>query len=660
VSVLAVSSTAADDVLAVFARHNDLAGGQPGYRRQRLVAAREFLADHPDLDAWMATPLDARLVELARRKLAWQLVAFAIVSGRCRADAEFLFAKSFGHSVTRWVTVLFPDDVDRLRRAAGRLGAGSPAVAVRDALPLAVAFTGRPPSSLRVEDLDALGAAIDTTPRLSVAMRRRRRGALFRLRRLLFEAAMVDLPAEHRRGGGPATRQARLAVVPAPEIRRTLLAYLDARAAVLRPKSIDKLTSALAIFGEFVCGHDPALRCIAGLERRHVEAFLAWTSTRAGRGSHDAARPVGPHVHAQAAIALRGFLDDTRAWGWADTPPRQLIFDTDIPRQPQALPRALPPGIDAAVIDAVGRLDHCFARVGITVLRHTGLRIGELLDLELRDLLDYGTNGTWLRVPLGKLHTERSVPLDDVALDALHEWLAQRVPQRARPHPRDGHPADFIFVERGRRLGTARIQRGLRDAVLAAGLTGPDGQPLRVVAHQLRHTWATELANAGMSLQALMTLLGHRSPEMTIRYARLASPTLKSAYDQAAGKIARRIPIAVTGGTAAPNTVEWLAAEMLKTHVAHGYCSRQLAAEACAFANICETCPNYVTTPEFIPAIEAQLDDIRRLRDDAGTRGWTTETARHQRVITSLEAHLRRLTRDRPEQVPLDPPPRAG
>jgi site-specific recombinase XerD len=45
-------------------------------------------------------------------------------------------------------------------------------------------------------------------------------------------------------------------------------------------------------------------------------------------------------------------------------------------------------------------------------------------------------------------------------------------------------------------------------AVRAAGLTGPDGTPLRVVPHQLRHTFSTTLVNAGMSLQALMALLG--------------------------------------------------------------------------------------------------------------------------------------------------------
>jgi integrase len=643
-TAFAGATTEDNGLLAAFMDQDHLLGGQAPYRRDRLMAARAFLDAHPDLDEWMQAPVETRLVELRRRPLAWPLVAFAIVSGRCRADAEFLFAKNFGHSVTRWIAGLFPADVGGLRDAAARVGAASGDQAVRETLSLAVAFTGRPPSRLNVDDLDALAAAIDTTPRLSPAMRRGRRGQLFVLRRLLFEAGMVDLPAHHRREGGPATRQARLAAITAPEIRRTLVAYLDARAVVLRPKTIEKLTSALAIFGEFLCAHDTDLRSIAGLERRHVEAFLAWTATRPSRGSHDRSRTVGPYVHAHAAIAVRGFLEDITAWGWADAPRQPLLFATDIPRQPDTLPRALAPDVDAAVMAAVGDLDDRFARVGITVLRHTGLRMGELLDLELDHVVDYGPSGAWLRVPLGKLNNERAVPVDDAALEALEEWLAHRPSVRARPHPRDAHPADFVFMERGRRLGPTRIQRGLRDAVAAAGLTGPDGHPLRVVAHQLRHTWATELANAGMSMQALMTLLGHRSPEMTIRYAQLASPTLKAAYDQAAGKIAKRIPVAARGRPAIPDRVEWLAAEMLKTRVAHGYCSRELAAEACPYANICETCPNFVTTAEFAPALEAQLADVRHLRDDATARGWTSEVMRHQRVIVSLESHLRRLT----------------
>jgi len=120
----------------------------------------------------------------------------------------------------------------------------------------------------------------------------------------------------------------------------------------------------------------------------------------------------------------------------------------------------LPPDVDTALMAEVAGLEDRFARGAITVLRRTGLRIGELLDLELDHLVDHGPNGTWLRAPLGKLNNERSVPVDDAALMALDEWLAHRQGQRARAHHRDGHLADFMFVERGRRIGVARIRQG--------------------------------------------------------------------------------------------------------------------------------------------------------------------------------------------------------
>jgi hypothetical protein len=82
---------------------------------------------------------------------------------------------------------------------------------------------------------------------------------------------------------------------------------------------------------------------------------------------------------------------------------------------------------------------------------------------------------------------------------------------------------------------------------------------------------------------------------------------------------------------------------MLKTRVAHGYCARELVAEACPYANICEGCSNLVTAPEFLPALESQLDDVRALHNDAEVRGWESEAARHARIIASLETHLHRL-----------------
>jgi integrase len=100
------------------------------------------------------------------------------------------------------------------------------------------------------------------------------------------------------------------------------------------------------------------------------------------------------------------------------------------------MPRALAPDTDRAVMDAVSRLDDPFARVGLTLLRATGMRAGELLDLELDCIVDFGgDHGTWLRVPVGKLGTDRMVPLDPEPLALLDTWIANRGP-RDRPSRR--------------------------------------------------------------------------------------------------------------------------------------------------------------------------------------------------------------------------------
>jgi len=143
-----------------------------------------------------------------------------------------------------------------------------------------------------------------------------------------------------------------------------------------------------------------------------------------------------------------------------------------------------------------------------------------------------------------------------------------------------------------------------------------------------------------MSLQALMALLGHVTPEMTIRYATLASPTLRGAYDEAMGKMRRQLTLTPVGQPIVPDKVSWLASEMLKTRVAHGYCSRHESQGACPYANICETCDNYTPAVEFEPALTDQLTDVQALQADAEHRGWAVEKERHRHVAQALESHL--------------------
>ncbi|ETZ99063.1 phage integrase family protein [Mycobacterium kansasii 824] len=366
---------------------------------------------------------------------------------------------------------------------------------------------------------------------------------------------------------------------------------------MLRPKSVESLINDLLPFVEYLTAHHSKLTSLRELDRACIEDYLTWNRTRGWRGQRAAAgagRTVSAAVAQSAVLSLRNLLDDITAWAgkkhrrgdWSSPPTFQAC---------QPLPRALAPDIDAAVMNAVARLDDSFARIGLTVLRGRGLRVGELLDLELGSIIDYGAAGTWLKVPLGKLATERMVPLSAATTAALDEWVTHRDAHRPLAHPRTGVLTDFLFTQYGRRLGYTRLRNGLLAAPNPQGYADPTRRILVVTPHQLRHTWATELANAGMSMQALMALLGHVTPQMTIRYATLASPTLRAAYDDAMGKMRRQFTLTPVGRPILPDKVSWLHSEMLKTRVGHGYCARHPTAGACPYANICETCDNYIT-----------------------------------------------------------------
>ncbi len=151
------------------------------------------------------------------------------------------------------------------------------------------------------------------------------------------------------------------------------------------------------------------------------------------------------------------------------------------------------------------------------------------------------------------------------------------------------------------------MRQGLTDAATAAGLQGRDGVPLHVTPHQLRHTYGTAL-NRGMSLEAIAAMLGHRSLDMTLRYAKIANRTVADEYFAVTDKVdalydqARPLPA---------DTIGPKMARLPREHhrlLGNGYCTR-LPELDCAFENICETCTFFQTSIEFRPTLQAQHDD---------------------------------------------------
>ena len=122
-------------------------------------------------------------------------------------------------------------------------------------------------------------------------------------------------------------------------------------------------------------------------------------------------------------------------------------------------------------------------------MRATGMRIGELTMLELDCVHEVPGSGAWLKVPLGKLLTERMVPIDEETVEIIDRITGHRSPGLPLRHPRTGKMADFLLTHQGRRISAETIREELHRAAAEAGLDG-------VVPHMLRHTYATALVNA--------------------------------------------------------------------------------------------------------------------------------------------------------------------
>jgi integrase len=642
-AVVMLREQGAPDLLVAYADAVDALEIGADAKRQRRKAARRLLDAHPDLDAWMGRPTPARLADL-RRSRAWSFVSWCFLEGHLRPDLDLMVAKTPGDLYVGWAA-RHGSDVARLRAVAALFGWSiNWTNGLIAGMAMICLWAAKTLDELGDADFDAFVAALDDCRSAGRDARGHNSARAYSLHQACYELGICERTPRKNRPPAATLAEA-LEAIPQTDIRRVAHRYLEVVSTTLRPSTVLLRADSLILLGEYLAAHHPDVTRLEQLERNDMEAFLIWNQGRPWRGWLTRDKPVSASVSRHAVVDLRAFFEDLAIWGWAERPVRQLLFASDVPRLDRPLPRALPPDADRDLMAAVAELVDPFACTGLRILRGTGLRLGELLDLELDCLWDTPTHGTWVKVPVGKLGTERTVPVDAATLAAFDEWMSHRGRQRPLAHPRHGRPAEFLFMERGRRLSAYRLRRGLDDAVAAAGLPGRDGAPLRVTPHILRHTYATSLVNAGMSLQALMAVLGHVSAEMTLRYASIASPTVRAAYEAAMGKVRARsaLVVAPAGKTAVPDRVEWLRAEMLKTRVAHGYCARELVAEACPYANICEQCENFVTAPEFAPALDAQLDDVRALRDDAEARGWTSEVARHERVIASIDRHLQRL-----------------
>jgi site-specific recombinase XerD len=296
--------------------------------------------------------------------------------------------------------------------------------------------------------------------------------------------------------------------------QQTTERYLRRWRPTLRPSTMVNKRGLLNRFIVYLHEHHPDVQSFSQLQRYpHIEGWLEYILYMKSASRNGSIR------------TLKLFFEDLIHWQWPEAPPPGLLDDQDLGPEEVYLPRPLPLDLDQAVQKACIEAN-TFAAMALLLLRYTGMRVGEMRTLPLNAMQTAGPDTFTLRIPIGKTYSERLIPLDARAVDLVQRIIAQRGSQK-----KGGVPARFshymMVNHLARHVAQQNYSFNLRQ------LTAHINTTEHIYCHRLRHTFATEMARAGMSVPALMKLLGHKTPKMTMRYVEVAQLDVRKAYEEA-------------------------------------------------------------------------------------------------------------------------------
>jgi integrase/recombinase XerD len=265
----------------------------------------------------------------------------------------------------------------------------------------------------------------------------------------------------------------------------------------LSPHTIDAYSRDLSGFVEF--SHRFGVSDLGEVDRRLVRRYVANLSTRG----------YAPRSVSRKASTVRAFLSDAERRKMVRTNPAAAVPH---PKRPSTLPKAIPAGSLASMIDSIGHDEPVDVRdrAILETLYGTGLRVSELASLTVRDL-----RCAPFLVVKGKGSKERSVPIIGSVATAIDHYLVD-----ARPKMIGNERSEALWIGvRGGDMTTRSIRHVVRSRVGS-------------FPHALRHSFATHLLENGADLRSVQELLGHTELATTQIYTSVTRKHMTDTYER--------------------------------------------------------------------------------------------------------------------------------
>lgn len=406
----------------------------------------------------------------------------------------------------------------------------------------------------------------------------------------------------------------------------------------------EMLLRATDLFFAFFVKARPEWKDLKSLSRMDMEEYLLWLRKyKEEKGWKNA-------TLTQRILGLRQFLEKIQLYEYAEAPEKPfftLIFPEDIPVRDTHSSTEIKHIPDEVLIQLEDNMEFLrpYAAPTVILLRATGWRISDIFNLRYDSCLEKTEQGWYLvgDLPKTKVLGHR-VPITEEVAALVHIFIREAMEKRNNSHK-------YLFSHTsGTRKGLPptriSILRALNELAVDKNITDNAGKIFKFGNHAFRHTKGVELINNGMNILHVQKWLGHASPSMTMRYAKILDHTMRKSWEEAiknglfridrTGSI-KKVDMAEIDNE---DVIEWeyIRHNLDAVRMPLGYCMKPKKMECSTQLNPCLTCHNLCTTPEFIPQFELEIMETREIIKKGQTHGRTVWVEKNRALLERLMA----------------------
>lgn len=407
----------------------------------------------------------------------------------------------------------------------------------------------------------------------------------------------------------------------------------------------------LRLFFDFISKKHNKWQDLKQLSRKDIEDFIPWIiKYYEEKDTEKLQDRITDNL-----LRLRGFIGFIQIAEYQGAPIKPvafLIFKEDIPkRQKWDLDKTkyIPEEVLKQLENNMQFIEPQVYIPIVIILRATGMRISDVLNLRYDKCLDATKQGWYLTFDITKTQvTNHRIPVtEEVAMIVKGQIKTTETLSKDNINPRK-----FLFVRTtGVRAdmppASRAIERALNKLAEERCIVDANGNIFHFNNHAFRHTKAVELINNGMNLIHVQKWLAHSSPEMTLRYAKILDTTMRKSWENVMEKGIFRVNIESgklkkidIDNIENNDLIEWeyIRHNLDAVRIPLGFCLKPSKIQCNNQLNPCLICSNMCTSPEFINEFEEEINTTKEQIERSRILGRNIWVEKNQTVLKRLEA----------------------